>query len=85
MAGPYEDVGLATPGSDDPGCRRGRLEEADDPRFVLLCDPARTPAQPLIALMLLTPTTTSRGLWRRAGFDTMTLQELLDTEDPATA
>ncbi len=58
----------------------GLLEEADDPRFVLLCDPARTPAQPLIALMLLTPTTTSRGLWRRAGFDTMTLQELLDTD-----
>jgi membrane protein len=63
----------------------GLLEEADDPRFVLLCDPARTPAQPLIALMLLTPTETSRGLWRRAGFDTMTLQELLDTEDTAPA
>jgi membrane protein len=59
----------------------GRLEEAADPRFVLLCEPARTPAQPLIALMLLAPTTASRGLWRRAGFDTMTLQELLDTDD----
>jgi membrane protein len=63
----------------------GRLEEAADPRFVLLCEPARTPAQPLIALMLLAPTTASRGLWRRAGFDTMTLQELLDTEDTASA
>jgi membrane protein len=63
----------------------GQLDEPDDPRFVLLCDPARTPAQPLIGLMLLAPTTDSRGLWRRAGFDTMTLQELLDTSDAKPA
>jgi membrane protein len=56
----------------------GRLDESHDPRFVLLCDPARTPAQPLLALLLLEPSPASRGLWRRAGFDTMTLQELLD-------
>jgi len=56
----------------------GRLEEPHDPRFVLLCDPARTPAQPLIAQLLLEPSPASRGLWRRAGFDTITLQELLD-------
>jgi membrane protein len=61
----------------------GQLDEADDPRFVLLCDPARTPAQPLIALMLLAPGTSARGLWRRAGFDTMTLQELLETDESA--
>ncbi|MES2101699.1 MAG: YihY family inner membrane protein [Pseudomonadota bacterium] len=56
----------------------GRLDESHDPRFVLLCDPARTPAQPLLALLLLEPVPASRGLWRRAGFDTMTVQELLD-------
>lgn len=56
----------------------GRLDEPHDPRFVLLCDPARTPAQPLLALLLLEPSPASRGLWQRAGFDTMTLQELLD-------
>jgi len=56
----------------------GRLDEAGDPRFVLLCDPARTPAQPLLAQLLIEPTPASRGLWRRAGFDTMTVQELLD-------
>jgi membrane protein len=55
----------------------GQLDEAHDPRFVLLCDPARTPAQPLLALMLLAPSGASRGLWQRAGFDTMTVQELL--------
>jgi membrane protein len=57
----------------------GRLDEPDDPRFVLLCDPARTPAQALLARLLLEPSAASRGLWQRAGFDTMTLQDLLET------
>jgi membrane protein len=56
----------------------GRLDEPDDPRFVLLCEPSRTPAQPLLSQLLLEPSPASRGLWQRAGFDTMTLQELLD-------
>ncbi len=55
----------------------GRLDEPGDPRFVLLCDPARTPAQPLLAQLLLEPSPASRGLWQRAGFDTMTVQELM--------
>jgi membrane protein len=57
----------------------GRLDEERDPRYVLLCDPAHTPAQPLLAQMLLEPSPASRGLWQRAGFDTMTLQALLDS------
>jgi len=56
----------------------GRLDEPNDPRFVLLCELSRTPAQPLLALMLMEPTPTSRGLWQRAGFDTMTVQELIE-------
>jgi membrane protein len=54
----------------------GRLDESSDPRFVLLCDPGATPAQPLLSLLLMQPTA-APGLWRRAGFDTMTLHELL--------
>jgi len=57
----------------------GRLDEKGDPRFVLLCEPASTPAQPLLAQLLIEPSAESRGLWRRAGFDMMTLQELLAT------
>ena len=57
----------------------GRLDEANDPRFVLLCDPTRTPAQPLLAQMLMEPSPTSRALWERAGFDTMTVQALIET------
>ena len=56
----------------------GRLDEGGDPRFVLLCDPARTPAQPLLSQFLLEPSVGARGLWQRAGFDVMTLQQLLD-------
>jgi membrane protein len=56
----------------------GRLDEPDDPRFVLLCEPARTPAQPLLAQLLMEPSPTSRSLWQRAGFDTMTVQELIE-------
>ena len=56
----------------------GRLDEPNDPRFVLLCEPARTPAQPLLALMLMEPSPTARGLWERAGFDSMTVGELIE-------
>jgi membrane protein len=56
----------------------GQLDEARDPRFVLLCEPASTPAQPLLAQFLLEPSVGSRGLWMHAGFDTMTVKELLD-------
>ena len=58
----------------------GRLDEQGDPRFVLLCDPARTPAQPLLAQLLLEPSPATRNLWKRAGFDTMTVQELLEAD-----
>lgn len=57
----------------------GLLDEANDPRFVLLCDLAATPAQPLLSLLLLEPSAMARGLWQRAGFDTMTVRTLLDT------
>jgi membrane protein len=56
----------------------GRLDEVNDPRFVLLCDPSRTPAQPLLAQMLMEPSPASRALWERAGFDTMTVRELIE-------
>ena len=56
----------------------GRLDEPNDPRFVLLCDLSRTLAQPLLTQFLLDPSTSSRGVWRRAGFDTVTVQELLN-------
>ena len=56
----------------------GRLDEEDDPRFVLICEPETTLAQPLLAAMLLEPSALSRGLWKRAGFDTLTVQQLID-------
>ena len=56
----------------------GQLDEPHDPRYVLLCDLARTPAQPLLAQLLLEPSPAARGLWQRAGFDTMTVQQLLE-------
>lgn len=56
----------------------GRLDEVKAPRFVLLCDPAATPAQPLLSQLLLDRSAAAQTLWRRAGFDTMTLQMLLE-------
>ena len=57
----------------------GRLEEEGDARYVLLCDPARTPAKPLLAQMLLAPVPAMQAFWQRAGFAQMSLQDLLDT------
>jgi membrane protein len=56
----------------------GRLEEEGDARYVLLCDPARTLVQPLIAQLLMEPVPALEGFWRRAGFGDITLQELVE-------
>jgi membrane protein len=56
----------------------GRLEEAGDARYVLLCDPARTLAQPLLAQLLMEPVPALRGFWQRAGFAEITLRELVE-------
>ncbi|MBS0448402.1 MAG: YihY family inner membrane protein [Proteobacteria bacterium] len=55
----------------------GRLDEEGNPRHVLLCDPAATPAAGLLALTLVEPTPALQGLWHRAGFDRLTLRELM--------
>jgi membrane protein len=55
----------------------GRLEETNGARYVLLCDPAATPAEPLIAKLLLDPAPDLEATWKRAGFDTVRLGELL--------
>jgi membrane protein len=55
----------------------GRLDEAGNARFVLLCDPARTPAERLLSQLLLEPSASLSGFWQRAGFDEMTVKDLL--------
>jgi membrane protein len=55
----------------------GRLDEEGDPRFTLLCDPARTPARALIDGMLLAPGEASALFRRRTRLDEMSLSELL--------
>jgi membrane protein len=55
----------------------GRLDEPEGARNVLLCDPASTAAEPLIAKLLLDPAPDLQATWQRAGFGTMRLGELL--------
>ncbi|HRP28230.1 MAG TPA: YihY family inner membrane protein [Burkholderiaceae bacterium] len=55
----------------------GRLDEDGSPRYVLLCDPAATPARPLLAQLLLEASPAIRGFWRRADFDTLTLADIV--------
>jgi membrane protein len=55
----------------------GRLDEPGGARYVLLCDPAATPAQPLLALLLLDPAPTLQGFWQRARFDQLTLADIV--------
>ena len=58
----------------------GRLDEEEEgaKRYVLLADPANTPAQPLLAALLLDPRPVLRGFWQRARFSEMTLAELIE-------
>ena len=61
--------------------QRRRMEavvnEPGGARHVLLCEPAATPARPLLAMLLLEPTEAMRGFWREARFDELRLAELL--------
>ena len=54
-----------------------RLDEGDAPRYVLLCEPATTPAQPLLEATLLTDTANVSAFWRNARLDTLTLHDLI--------
>ncbi len=54
----------------------GRLAESGNARHVLLCDPATTRAEPLIARLLIEPQPDLAALWQRAGFAEMTLAEI---------
>jgi membrane protein len=62
----------------------GRLEEPLDPRYVLLCDPATTRAEPLVAKLLLDPAPDLEAIWNRADFARMRLADILE-RSPAPA
>jgi membrane protein len=55
-----------------------RLDDDAARRHVLLCDPAATPAAPLIDRLLLAPDARTRGFRRHAALDCLTLAELID-------
>lgn len=54
-------------------------EEPDneDPRFVLLADPANTPLEPLLKELLMPQAPPLENLWRKGPLDTLLLQDLL--------
>lgn len=54
-------------------------EEGDDHggRFVLLCDPAATPAAPLVNGLLLRRDGVTEGFWATTRLDSLVLAELL--------
>ncbi len=54
-----------------------RLDEGDEPRHALLCDPASTPLAPLLRRTLLQPAGEGAAFWRGAQLDRMTLADAL--------
>ena len=55
----------------------GRLDEAGEARYVLLADPERTNAEPLLAALLLDPSPDLGPFWQGARFDQLKLAEVL--------
>ena len=55
----------------------GRLDEAGEARYVLLVDPGKTSAEPLMAALLLDPSPDLGAFWKGARFDQLRLAELL--------
>jgi len=58
-----------------------RLDEGDAARYVMLCDPVSTLAQPLLMQTLLPPSVLLGPFWARAGLSSLTLAEVLGAED----
>lgn len=56
----------------------GRLDEPGAARYVLLCNPAMTPLQPLVQALLLEHTPLVHRFWQRAGFTSLSLKDALD-------
>ena len=57
-----------------------RLDEGDASRYVMLCDPAATLAQPLLMQTLLPPSVLLGPFWARAGLSSLTLAEVLGAD-----
>jgi membrane protein len=55
----------------------GRLDESGEARYVLLADPAKTHAEPLLAALLLDPSPDLASFWKDAHFDQLKLADLL--------
>ncbi|MEO8526928.1 MAG: YihY family inner membrane protein [Caldimonas sp.] len=55
----------------------GRLDESGEGRHVLLADPARAPAEPMLAALLLEPAPDLGQFWKNAHFDQLKLGDLL--------
>jgi membrane protein len=55
----------------------GRLDEEGNARYVLLCDPQTTPAQPLLAQVLLDPSPAVKAFWEHARFSQLRLRDIL--------
>jgi len=55
----------------------GRLDEENQPRYVLLCDPAHTPLAPLVDALLLAPIAALAPARGRLGVDVIRLAEVL--------
>jgi membrane protein len=51
----------------------------DDPRYILLADPAITPLEPLLKELLMPQAPPLEGLWRKGPLDALLLQDLLPT------
>ena len=55
----------------------GRLDEVGEARYVLLADPAKTAAEPGLAVLLLAPAPDLGPFWKHARFDQLKLADLL--------
>ncbi len=55
----------------------GKLAEDGDPRYVLLCEPSATPAEPMLAALLLEPAPDLGSFWKEARFATLKLSDVL--------
>ena len=55
----------------------GRLDEEGQPRYVLLCEPARTPLAPLANSLLLAPIQALAAARGKLGIESIVLAEVL--------
>ena len=61
------------------------IDDSDDPRYVLLADPQRTPLEPLVVAFMLPRARALENLWQKGPLAALRLRDVLSNQEQSEA